>query len=100
MGLINWIFDIYQHSRIDDAHAEARSARAELAALRSNGNSGGAGSTVDAERLEHALGELALATKTVQRLLVDKGLVTPAEFSAKMTAIDAEDGRLDGRSPV
>lgn len=96
MGLINWIFDIYQHSRIDDAHAEARSARAELAAMRGSGSADPA----DAARLERALGELALATKTVQRLLVDKGLVTPQEFAAKLTEIDAEDGRLDGRAPL
>ena len=30
MGLINWIFDIYQHTRIDDARDEAAQARAEL----------------------------------------------------------------------
>ena len=28
MGLINWIFDIYQHSKIDDAREEAAQARA------------------------------------------------------------------------
>ena len=98
MGLINWIFDIYQHSRVEDAHAEARSARAELAALRAQ--NGGAGAGLDAARLEQALGELALATKTVQRLLVDKGVCTPAELAATMQAIDAEDGRLDGKAPL
>src|ERR1700752_4755820 len=32
MGLINWIFDIYQHTQIDKAKTEAASVRAELAA--------------------------------------------------------------------
>ena len=47
MGLTNWIFDIYQHSKIDEARKEAME--------------------------ERAMGELALATKTLQRLMVEKG---------------------------
>ena len=62
MGLINWIFDIYQHTQIDKARDAALEARAAAASIRSSGN------TVDVERLERALGELALATKTIQRL--------------------------------
>ncbi len=31
------------------------------------------GGSVDAQRLERAMGELALATKTLQRLMVEKG---------------------------
>ena len=94
MGLINWIFDIYQHSKIDDARREAAEARRELAAVR------GTGGGVDGARLERALEELALATKTLQRLLVDKGLVTRAEVAEKLRLVDREDGREDGRSPV
>lgn len=92
MGLINWIFDIYQHSKIDDARTEAASARAEVAALRTTG--GG----VDAARLEQALGELALATKTVQRVLIDKGVCSHDEFARKLREIDLEDGQADGRA--
>lgn len=94
MGLINWIFDIYQHSRIDDAHSEAAAARAELASIRhSNGG-------VDTGRLEDAIGELALATKTLQRLLIEKGVCNLSEFSALMHQIDLEDGRADGKAPL
>lgn len=94
MGLINWIFDIYQHSKIDDARREATSARAEIAALR------GAGGGLDAARLERALGELALATRTLQRVLVEKGLVTPEELAERVREVDLEDGRADGRLPL
>jgi hypothetical protein len=94
MGLINWIFDIYQHSKIDEARREAAEARAEIRSLRS-----GAAGGVDVERLERALGELALATKTLQRLLVDKGLVSGSELERTMRLVDGEDGRIDGRSP-
>jgi len=94
MGLINWIFDIYQHTQIDKARDEARQARAEATAVR------GAGGGVDADRLERAVGELALATKTVQRMMVAKGVCTREEFAAMMREVDREDGREDGRSPL
>ena len=94
MGLINWIFDIYQHTQINQVRDEALSARAELAALRASG--GG----IDSERLEAALGQLALATKTVQRLVVAKGVCTPDELVSMMNSIDLEDGRADGRAPI
>jgi hypothetical protein len=94
MGLINWIFDIYQHTQIDKARNEAAQARAQAAAVR--GGDGG----ISAERLERALGELALATKTLQRTLIDKGLCSADEFAAKLRQIDLEDGRADGRTPL
>jgi hypothetical protein len=92
MGLINWIFDIYQHTQIDRAKSEAAQARAELASVRS-----GSGS-VDGARLQAALEELALATKAVQRTMVEKGICTSEEFERTLAAIDREDGVTDGRS--
>ncbi len=93
MGLINWIFDIYQHTKIDRNEQETERLRAEMAYLRnSQGN-------VDQDRLVRAIGELALAVKTVQRLAVEKGLCTEAEFQQKAQSIDLEDGRADGRAP-
>lgn len=94
MGLINWIFDIYQHHRIDQVQKEATQARMEAAQVR------GPQGSVDAARLEQAIGELALAVKTVQRLAVEKGLCTPEELHRKMQQIDLEDGKADGRSPI
>ena len=91
MGLINWIFDIYQHSKIDDAHAEAAAARRELAEYRGSGGE---------SRLERPVGELALAMKTLQRMLVEKGVCTNQEFYALLHQIDLEDGKADGQSPV
>jgi hypothetical protein len=93
MGLINWIFDIYQHSKIDEAREEARQARMEVAAVRDS--RGG----VDAERLERAIGELALATKTLQRMMVEKELCSSQEFGEKLKQVDLEDGRADGLAP-
>jgi len=94
MGLINWIFDIYQHGKIDDAREEARAARAEVRAVRRSG--GG----VDAERLEHALAELALATKTIQRMLLEKGICSGEDYRALLREVDREDGVEDGRSSL
>ena len=94
MGLINWIFDIYQHTQIDKAREEASRARAEAAAMRS------AGGSLDSERLVRAIEELALSTKTLQRMLVEKGVCSPGEFANKLREVDLEDGRADGRTPL
>jgi hypothetical protein len=94
MGLINWIFDIYQQSRIEDLTRDLQYSRAQNVAVRD------VTGDVDGARLEKALGELALAVKTIQRIAVEKGLCTSDEFQAKMRAIDREDGIEDGRSPL
>jgi len=94
MGLINWIFDIYQHTQIDKAREESAQARAEMAALRSSG--GG----IDQVKLERALGELALATKTIQRLMIEKGVCDRQEFREKLSQVDLEDGAADGQTPI
>lgn len=93
MGLINWIFDFYQHSRIQSAHDETQQLRSELATIRNTRGD------VDSDRLLRAVGELALAVKTVQRLAVEKGLCTEAEFQRRLQEIDVEDGRRDGMAP-
>jgi hypothetical protein len=93
MGLINWIFDFYQQYRIDELRRDTSRYQAET---NIRGTTGG----VDAERLERALGELALAVKTVQRVMVDKGICSAEEFRASVAKIDLEDGRVDGRAPV
>ncbi len=92
MGLINWIFDIYQHTQIDQAKSDAAQARAEMASLRASGGS------VDAARLQTMLEELALATKALQRTMVEKGVCTSDEFAKTLREIDLEDGIADGRS--
>jgi hypothetical protein len=91
MGLINWIFDIYQHTQIDKAKTEAAQARAELASVRSSSGS------VDAARLQATLEELALATKALQRVLVEKGVCSSDELAKTLREIDLEDGVADGR---
>jgi hypothetical protein len=89
VGLINWIFDIYQQTQID----KLGDARAQVAAIPASGGT-------DTERLERAAGELALALKTVQRMMVEKGVCTATEFAEKLNQLDLEDGRVDGRAPL
>jgi hypothetical protein len=91
MGLINWIFDFYQQYRIDQLQKETSQTAASIRT---------SGGDVDAGRLERALGELALAVKTVQRVMVEKGVCTPEEFRARLRQIDLEDGQADGRAPI
>jgi len=92
MSLINWIFDIYQHTQITKARDESARIQSELASVRSSG--GG----VDAARLQTALEELALAVKTLQRTMIEKGVCTADEFDRTLRKIDLEDGSADGRS--
>jgi hypothetical protein len=94
MGLINWIFDFYQHSRIEEARREAKQARDDLYAVRAR--EGG----VDVERLQRALEELSLATKALQRMMIEKKICSPGDFRGMLEQIDREDGRIDGRSPL
>ena len=93
MGLINWIFDFYQQYRIDQLRDEAARPRVPFPVSTGSGS-------VDMPRLEQALGELALAVKTVQRIAVEKGLCTQEELYQKLKAIDLEDGQADGRAPL
>lgn len=93
MGLINWIFDFYQQYRIEQLRDEAAKVKAEASVSKPGGQ-------IDAQRLETALGELALAVKTVQRMMVDKGVCTAEEFHGKLRHVDLEDGKADGRAPV
>jgi len=93
MGLLNWIFDLHQHAQIDSAREETRRMRGELASMHSHGY-------VSGEQLERSLGELALATKTLQRVLVEKGICSSEELARKMHEIDLEDGAADGQSPT
>jgi len=94
MGLINWIFDFYQHSKINRAQEDADHLRMEMATLRNT--QGG----LDNDRLLRAIGELALATKTLQRVLIEKRLCSEDDVRRTAEQIDREDGRIDGQSPI
>ena len=81
-------------ARIENLRDDMEKTRLEAARVQ------GAAGAVDTARLEAALGELALAVKTFQRIAVEKGLCTRDELTAKLRQIDLEDGREDGRSPI
>lgn len=94
MGLINWIFDFYQQHRINQLQNEAVRARKETASVRDpSGN-------IDVVRLERVLGELALAVKTVQGMMIEKGVCNSEEFYNKLRQLDLQDGKADGRIPI
>ena len=105
MGLLNWMFDIYQHDQINQVRQkqtserwevleELAAAREEAAAIRS------ASGSIDEARLAEAVGELALGVKALQRLLVSSGVIDPDELAAMVRTVDREDGAEDGRSPI
>lgn len=86
MSLINWIFDIYQHSRISDIARENE----RLRAIRVNDG---------AADLAPTVGQLCLAVKALKQVLVEKGIVTDAELMRLVERIDEADGTRDGKSP-
>lgn len=49
------------------------------------------------DELETAVGAMALYVRSMQRLLVEKGVMTREEVLATMEAVDRQDGTLDGR---
>lgn len=105
MGLLNWIFDIYQQDQIAQVRQdryqerwevleEISAAREQAAALQS------ATGSLDGEGLTDALGELALSVKALQRLLVSKGVIEAHELRSMVRTVDREDGTEDGKSPI
>ncbi len=49
------------------------------------------------EELEEAVGVLALFSRTMMRILIEKGVMGREELLAALRAIDASDGEADGR---
>ncbi len=49
------------------------------------------------EELEEAVGALALFSRTMMRILIEKGVMGRDELLAALRAIDASDGKADGR---
>lgn len=49
------------------------------------------------ETLRTTVARLALVVETQQRLLVQKGVFTGAEYDALLQSVDAEDGSIDGQ---
>ena len=49
------------------------------------------------EELEGDVGTLALVCRTLMRLMLEKGVLSRAEIVTAMRAIDAQDGKVDGR---
>ncbi len=49
------------------------------------------------EELEETVGALALFSRTMMRILIEKGVMGREELLAALRAIDASDGKADGR---
>ena len=49
------------------------------------------------EELEEQVAGICLFNRTLLRLLIAKGVVSPKEFAAQFDELDMENGHLDGR---
>ena len=105
MGLLNWMFDLHQQQAIEDNRRdryaqrwevleEIATAKEEAALLREEAG------RLNNDHLERAIGELALAVKAIQRLLVESGHIDANRLAEMVTVVDLEDGAADGQSPV
>lgn len=105
MGLLNWMFDLYQQDQIADVRRERYEQRwavlEELAAAKEEASAiRQEAGRLDIDRLEQAIGELALAVKAMQRLLVARGHIDPDALARMVDTVDGEDGRRDGRASL
>ncbi|MDA1194667.1 MAG: hypothetical protein O2894_05735 [Planctomycetota bacterium] len=87
-----WLFDNEWLQRADleslrsSARMRARSARRRHLETESR-----------LDELEDELGEMRLFTRALLALLQENGALDPAQLRAKLLALDAEDGKQDGR---
>jgi hypothetical protein len=92
MGVLNYLFDnewIQRH----DIDATRRAVAAQAIA-----RAGAARRLEDRmDAIEDEVGQLALFVRTLFRLSVEKGSISKAEFLETARAIDAQDGKADGR---
>jgi hypothetical protein len=95
MGWGRYLFlgDLGQQLDLSDQKREIEQLREELRGRRTASGSGGA----DIEGLQAENDELRLYLAAVVRLLISKGIVSRDEMRKLVDALDAEDGKRDGR---
>ena len=92
MGWGNILFDSELMQRLDIEQTKRRLQTQAFVNARSRGRL-----RKGVEALEDDVGTIALACRTMMRLLIEKNVFTRDEFVAAMKAIDAQDGKADGR---
>ena len=95
MSIFNYIFD-NEWSQRSDIEA-LKEQNASLASRLSLKRSSEAVQEDRVAELEQEVGELALLSKTLMRILLEKGVCTGREIEDMMHQVDLEDGVADGR---
>jgi hypothetical protein len=95
MGLFSYLFD---NDLMQRADIEALKQQQRLA-FQLTGRSKAENVHVDSKlkAIDDEVGELALFCHTAISLMLEKGLITREEFTARMKQIDASDGKADGK---
>lgn len=83
---MDFIWDLHQDGRIQDAQQEARVAGSKADAVVS-----------EFARMHRRLDRLALASQAMWELLRDRAGITEEELKAKILEVDLRDGTTDGR---
>ena len=95
MSIFNFIFDSEWSQRSDIEDLKQKNI--ELASKLYQKRPGEATLEKKIHTLEQEVGELALLSKTLMRILMEKGVCTGQEFEALMHQFDLEDGVADGK---
>lgn len=95
MSIFNYLFDSdwYQRSDIEALKEQNSNLTSRVEIRRSTD----AEQSARIAELQQDVGELALLSKTLMRLLLEKGVCTGKELEDLMREIDMEDGVADGR---
>src|SRR5262245_37340283 len=99
MGIFNYMFDNEWLQRADiEATRNAVHAQARIG-IRSRGEMRREMKGLEARvaELEEENGVLALFVRTLQRLMIEKGVFNKDELAAALRAIDLQDGKADGK---
>ncbi|MEM7232376.1 MAG: hypothetical protein AAF517_09390 [Planctomycetota bacterium] len=95
MSLLNYLFDNDWFQRSDIEKLKNRNRGLESSVSRSRSRSKRTEDRV--QELESQIGELALFNQTLLRMLIEKDVCTPSEFTNLFQMVDLEDGVADGR---
>src|SRR5262245_36067998 len=99
MGVWNYMFDNEWLQRADiEATRDALHTQARIG-IRSRGEMRRNLQDLEArvDELEEENGVLALFVRTLQRLMIEKGVFSKDELAAALRAIDLQDGKADGK---
>lgn len=95
MSIWSYLFDNEYFQRSDINRLDERASDVEQKLWSAQAKSRNA--QQQAAELRHEMGRMLLVIEALSRIVVEKKVCTREELAATLTAVDAEDGTVDGR---